>query len=33
MRRFGFMAGQMAIPDDFDTMGNSEIERLFAGGA
>jgi prevent-host-death family protein len=33
MRRFGFMAGQMAIPDDFDTMGSSEIERLFEGGA
>jgi len=29
MRRFGFMAGQMAIPDDFDTVGSSEIKRLF----
>ena len=27
MRRLGFMAGQMAIPADFDTMGRSEIER------
>ncbi len=33
MRRFGFMTGQMTIPDDFDTMGSSEIERLFEGGA
>ena len=33
MRRLGFMAGQIAVPDDFDTMGGSEIEQLFEGGA
>jgi hypothetical protein len=25
----GFMAGQMTIPNDFDTMGGAEIEQLF----
>jgi prevent-host-death family protein len=30
-RRLGFMAGQIAVPDDFDTMGRDEIEGLFAG--
>lgn len=25
----GFMAGQIAVPDDFDPMGQTEIERLF----
>jgi antitoxin (DNA-binding transcriptional repressor) of toxin-antitoxin stability system len=33
VRRLGFMAGQIAVPDDFDRMGTSEIERLFGGGA
>jgi prevent-host-death family protein len=33
MRRLGFMAGQIAVPDDFDTMGSSEIEQLLDGGA
>ena len=28
-RRLGFMSGQMSIPDDFDTMGASEISKLF----
>jgi prevent-host-death family protein len=28
-RRLGFMAGQIEVPDDFDRMGNSEIEQLF----
>jgi prevent-host-death family protein len=28
-RRVGFMAGQIEVPDDFDRMGSSEIERLF----
>lgn len=28
-KRLGFMAGQIAVPDDFDTMGGAEIERLF----
>jgi prevent-host-death family protein len=31
MRRLGFMAGQIAVPDDFDSMGSSEIEHLFEG--
>jgi hypothetical protein len=33
MPRLGFMAGQIAVPDDFDTMGSSAIEQLFAGVA
>lgn len=32
-KRLGFMAGQIAVPDDFDRMGSAEIERLFGGGA
>ena len=28
-RRLGFMAGQIAVPDDFDRMGSAEIESLF----
>lgn len=27
--RLGFMAGQIAVPDDFDAMGRSQIEQLF----
>ena len=30
-RRIGFMAGEIKVPDDFDTMGQDEIERLFYG--
>ncbi len=30
-QRLGFMAGQLAVPDDFDQMGSAEIERLFDG--
>ena len=30
-RRLGFMAGQIAVPDDFDRMGSKEIARLFGG--
>jgi prevent-host-death family protein len=33
VRRLGFMAGQISVPDDFDRMGEKEIERLFGGGA
>jgi prevent-host-death family protein len=29
LRRLGFMTGQIAVPDDFDRMGEAEIERLF----
>jgi prevent-host-death family protein len=31
VRRLGFMAGQISVPDDFDQMGREEIERIFAG--
>jgi prevent-host-death family protein len=30
-RRFGFLAGQIKVPDDFDTMGAAEIEAMFYG--
>jgi prevent-host-death family protein len=33
VRRRGFMAGQISVPDDFDRMGQEEIERIFGGGA
>ncbi len=33
VRRLGFMAGQIAVPDDFDRMGSEEIARIFAGKA
>jgi prevent-host-death family protein len=32
VRRLGFMAGQIAVPEDFDRMGSIEIEQLFGGG-
>jgi antitoxin (DNA-binding transcriptional repressor) of toxin-antitoxin stability system len=32
VRRLGFFRGQFSVPDDFNTMGSSEIGRLFAGG-
>jgi prevent-host-death family protein len=31
VRRLGFMAGEIAVPDDFDRMGSAEIEDLFRG--
>jgi prevent-host-death family protein len=33
VRRMGFMAGQISVPDDFDHMHSREIERLFNGKA
>ena len=33
VRRLGFLAGEIAVPDDFDRMGQEEIERLFGSGA
>ena len=33
VRRLGFMVGQISVPDDFDRMGNNEIEQMFGGGA
>ena len=32
-RRLGFMAGEIAVPDDFDNMGSAEIIGLFEGNA
>jgi prevent-host-death family protein len=29
VRRLGFMAGQISVPDDFDRMGGAAIEQLF----
>jgi prevent-host-death family protein len=29
VRRMGFMAGQIKVPADFDSMGRTEIEELF----
>ena len=31
-RRLGFMAGQIKVPDDFDSMGGPEIKKMFGGG-
>jgi prevent-host-death family protein len=31
VRRVGFLAGHIAVPEDFDRMGNAEIEKLFGG--
>lgn len=33
MKRVGFMAGQIVVPDDFDRMHAQEIEQLFGGDA
>jgi prevent-host-death family protein len=33
IRRLGFLVGQISVPDDFDRMGNEEIEQMFGGGA
>lgn len=32
VRRLGFLEGQISVPDDFDRMGNQEIEQIFGGG-
>jgi prevent-host-death family protein len=29
LKRLGFLQGQVSVPDDFDQMGNTEIEQLF----
>jgi len=29
IKRIGFLAGQIAVPADFDRMGEAEIERMF----
>ena len=33
VKRIGFMAGEIAVPDDFDRMGSTEIEQLFGNDA
>jgi hypothetical protein len=33
VKRLGFMAGQINVPDDFDEMGRDEIEQMFGGDA
>jgi len=30
-KRFDFMRAQFIVPDDFDTIGRKEIEKLFYG--
>ena len=30
IKRLGFMAGQISAPEDFDRMGEAEIERIFS---
>jgi len=32
-QRLGFLAGEISVPDDFNRMGESEIEALFGTGA
>jgi len=29
VKRIGFLEGEISVPDDFDRMGQAEIERLF----
>ncbi|MFN3417274.1 MAG: type II toxin-antitoxin system Phd/YefM family antitoxin [Caldimonas sp.] len=31
VRRLGFLAGQITVPDDFDTLGQAEIQQMFYG--
>ncbi len=31
-RRLGFLSGHIKVPDDFDHMGESEINTMFFGG-
>ena len=33
VRRLGFLSGTVAVPDDFDRMGEAEIGRLFGSDA
>ena len=32
-RRVGFLEGQVNVPDDFDRMGQEEIDQLFGSGS
>lgn len=31
VRRLGFLIGPFSVPDDFDSIGSTEIERMFGG--
>ena len=31
IRRVGFLKGQFSVPDDFNSMGDTEIEQIFGG--
>lgn len=31
-RRLGFLAGRISVPEDFDTLGRTQIERMFEEG-
>lgn len=31
-KRLGFMAGEITVPNDFDTMGDAELANLFGTG-
>ena len=33
LKRLGFMLGEISVPDDFDRMGEQQIEQLFGGSA
>jgi prevent-host-death family protein len=33
IQRFGFMAGNIQVPEDFDRMGAADLVRLFEAGA
>lgn len=33
VKRLGFLAGEITVPDDFDRMGRAEIEELFGDAA
>ena len=33
VKRLGFLAGQITVPDDFDRMASAEIEQLFGDEA
>lgn len=32
-QRLGFLAGEITVPEDFNRMGEAEIEALFGSGA
>jgi prevent-host-death family protein len=32
-QRLGFLTGEIAVPEDFDRMGEAEIDALFGSGA